>query len=116
QAHRSVSTAVRSKRGMFEYAQDVRVLGQDGIVRWSLRLHEEGQPLSAEAQAALSQTPLPDNTVVRPLGGMECAGCHPAHAMDVGEVMVVMNQPKLQSEVQSVFGRALLSLFVLGSL
>src|SRR5262249_22552855 len=114
-AHRSVTTALRSKGGLFEFARHVWVIDADATVRWSLHLGEEGRPMPDDARTAL-EGPAKSGTVVRALGGMECAGCHPAHAMDVGQVVVAMDHPQLQAEVQSVVGRALVSLFVLGSL
>ncbi|HEY8206074.1 MAG TPA: diguanylate cyclase, partial [Myxococcaceae bacterium] len=96
---------------LFAIARDVRVVGEDGVVRWSLSLDEEGQPLSPEAQAALrGGDDRWGDAVVRPLGGAECGGCHLAHAMDVGKVVVHIDQPNLRRAVGSVFGSAVMAL------
>lgn len=118
QAHRAVTTALRSSWTLFDIARDVRVLGHDGVVRWSLQLDEEGKPLPPEAQAALASGVGDQraDTVVRPLGGTECGGCHPAHAMDVGKVVVQIDQPTLRREVSSVFGSAATALVAFGLL
>jgi len=117
-AHRAVTTALRSSWTRFDIARDVRVLGPDGVVRWSLQLDEEGKPLPPDERASLASG-VEDgraDTVVRPLGGLECGGCHPANALDVGKVMVRINESKLRREVSSVFGSAVMALVAFGLL
>ncbi len=114
-AHRSVTEVVRSHWKMFRYVSDLRILDRRGVVRWSRRIEEEGKTLP-DAARLLSVGPETHSgergaEVVRPLGGMACAGCHPGEAtMKAGVLQLTIDQTALKAEVRSVFEGAMSSL------
>ncbi|MDQ3266581.1 MAG: diguanylate cyclase [Myxococcota bacterium] len=119
EAHRSVTQALRSDWSMFQYVQELRILDRQGTVSWSRKLEEEGRPLPG-AEQILGRSTRVEGTrdgqwqIVRPLGGVACAGCHPTHTMKVGVLALTINQPKLQQEVTGVFQSALAAVLIFG--
>jgi diguanylate cyclase (GGDEF)-like protein len=118
-AHRGVSDAFRSDSRLLQDVGVMRVLDRDGKVRWSRRVEEVGQrwPDAQRLLAAPAGSRVTVHSgateVVRPLGGVECAGCHAAHALDLGVLQLTLEGPKLQQDVGEVFTRALWSLLAL---
>ncbi|MHB8873924.1 MAG: GGDEF domain-containing protein [Myxococcaceae bacterium] len=113
--HRSVTEAFRSDWKMFRHVSHLRVLDGQGIVRWSRKVEEEGKPLPGAERllAAGSEAVVGERgraEVVRPLGGLACAGCHAGVTnMKVGVVQLAIDEPSLQREVTRLFGIALWS-------
>lgn len=119
EAHRSVTQALRSDWSMFQYVQELRILDRQGAVAWSRKLEEEGRPFPGAEKILAKSTRVEGSRdgqweIVRPLGGVACAGCHPAHTMKVGVLALTINQPKLQREVTSVFQSALAAVLIFG--
>lgn len=112
-AHRAVSEAFRSDWSVFGYVEDLRVLDRAGVVRWSRRIEEEGRrlPDSDRILAAATSLTMIDGRraeLVRPLGGVACAGCHAGEAtMRAGVVHLTIDEPALRREVADVFQKAL---------
>lgn len=117
--HRSVTQVFRSDWPLFQYVQDMRVLDRTGKVRWSRRIEEEGAPLP-DAEWMLARSSRVEafregqTEILRPLGGVACAGCHEQHALKVGVLHLSINQPKLQQEVTDVFSAALAAVLIFG--
>ncbi|MFZ5471293.1 MAG: diguanylate cyclase [Myxococcota bacterium] len=126
--HRSVTEAMRSDWKMFRYVSGLRIVDRRGVVRWSRRVEEEGKPHpeSTRLLAVGPQTVQVDTSpalpvlggksrieLVRPLGGMACAGCHTGQTtMKVGVLQLTIDEPKLHQQVQSVFRGALYSVLL----
>ena len=116
--HRAVNEAFRSDWKLFRHVSNLRVLDSHGTVHWSRDAQEEGKPLAgAERLTAVSTETVTTEGghawVVRPLGGMACAGCHTGElAMKVGVLEVAIDQPSLQREVTRVFSAAMWSVLL----
>lgn len=122
-AHRSVTSLVRGSWGALSLASGIRVIDNDGIVRWSKEIEEEDQRLVDSAR--LLQTRREQATfagpswlwpwgkggggeVLYPLGGVSCAECHPSGpVMQRGVLQVTVGESALRAQVQEVFTSAL---------
>ncbi len=109
-AHRAVHAAVRADASKFRYLKELRVLDRAGVVRWSRRVEEEGKRWP-DADRLLKIGPEAHFTpaaggaeVVRPLGGIACAGCHVGETtMKVGVLQLTLDEPSLRQEMTGVF-------------
>ncbi len=121
-AHRSVTNAVRSDWSALKLVSELRIVGHDGVVRWSRRVEEEDRPhpdaarlarvTAGRATFAGPAGPWPwsgggGGEVVYPLGGAACGGCHTGEAtMHTGVLQLVIGESALRREVADVFSRA----------
>jgi len=122
-AHKAVTQAVRQGLSLQKRISELRILDRDGTVRWSRRIEEEDKVLSdAERLLSVPSTvtfepaarwpwEAPDRTageVVRPLGGVACAGCHHGEAtMRAGVLQLTVEERSLRQEVTAAFLSAL---------
>ncbi len=113
-AHRAVTTAVRSNWAALKPVSQLRIVGTDGVVRWSRKVEEEDKPLPGAAAllAVSAESSKLDadrgGEVVLPLGGVACAGCHTGEqTMHSGALQLTIDEPALREEVSSVFEHAL---------
>ncbi len=104
--HRAVAAAMRADGQPMGHVRDLRILGRDGVVRWSRRVEERGTR-HAEAERILRLEAVPGREVIRPLGGMECASCHTKDAFLVGALELSIDEPKLVRDVSSLYRSAL---------
>ncbi len=114
--HRAVTDAFRSNWSTFRNVADLRVLDRQGVVRWSRKIEEEGRllPDAPRVLSAANAGPMSlenhRTEVVRPLGGMACAGCHQGEStMKAGVIQLTIDEPSLYQEVTSLFREALSS-------
>lgn len=128
--HQAVVESIRGNPKILRHVSELRVVDRQGVVRWSKRIEEEGRPVVDFARLSRSPvetvaleesgSPLPflgEGTaraeVIRPLGGMACAGCHTGEStMRVGVLQLVIDSPELRREVGTVFRDALASILV----
>ncbi len=130
-AHRAVTNAVRSHWGALKLVTDLRIIGADGVVRWSRRIEEEDKPWPAAerllatgaGQASFDGPARPwpwssgaGGEVIYPLGGVACGGCHTGPStLRTGVLQLTVDEPALRGEVAKVFANAswFITLFVL---
>ncbi len=127
-AHKAVTAALRSNWSALKPVAQLRILDNQGVVRWSRRIEEEdrlldgAQPLLA-VTSGTSRFDAPSSVwpwspggggeVVLPLGGVACAGCHTGETtMHAGVLQLTVDEPSLREEVSEVFERALGSVMV----
>jgi diguanylate cyclase (GGDEF)-like protein len=110
-AHRSVNVMMRSNWQTFQSLAQLRVVNAEGVVRWSREASEENKKLPdwvLPSGSATGSVQTKGNLIQlsRPLGGMDCAGCHPDHAMTVGTLLLSARKPRLQEELTGAFETA----------
>lgn len=128
QAHRSVAQVVRSDWKAFRFIGELRIVDRNGVVRWSRKVEEEGKPHPEAARLLAvgpetireeqpSAVPMLGGRrrleLVRPLGGVACAGCHTGEStMKAGVLQFTIDEPTLRMKVQELFSGALSSLLI----
>jgi diguanylate cyclase (GGDEF)-like protein len=121
-AHRAVTNAVRSDWSAMKLVTDLRIVGRDGVVRWSRRIEEEDRAFPdaerlrdvnvGRATFETSQSLWPwsgggGGEVVYPLGGVACGGCHTGDStMRAGVLQLTIGESALRREVADVFSNA----------
>jgi diguanylate cyclase (GGDEF)-like protein len=129
-AHRAVTGTVRSDWASMGVVLDLRIIGHDGVVRWSKKIEEEDKPwpgaaelLATPASTSTMGTPswIPLRTgggggeVIYPLGGVSCAGCHRGEStLKAGVLALRVDEPALTRQVNDIFLRALAAVVALG--
>ncbi|MBX7113012.1 MAG: diguanylate cyclase [Myxococcaceae bacterium] len=120
EVHDAVTNAVRSDWKAVRHLSSIRIIDRNGVVRWSKKIEEEDHPL-ADAPRLLAATAIrvdqsvapsgktsAGSEVVYPLGGVACAGCHAGEAtLRTGVLQVVLDEPSLRLEMNSIFKEAL---------
>ena len=102
--HRAVSQTMRSGWAAQSNISSLRILGTDGVVRWSRRVEEEDKPGSALPAVAAGK----GARVELPLGGVACAGCHVGEStMRTGVLQLTVEEATLQQQVAGGFIAAL---------
>ncbi len=105
--HRAVTQTMRSGWATQANISSLRILGANGIVRWSRNVEEEDKP-SGPRPAVTGGT-----EVVLPLGGVACAGCHVGEAtMRAGMLQLRVHEASLQQSVAGGFIQALMILLL----
>jgi diguanylate cyclase (GGDEF)-like protein len=98
---------ISAMHGDFQILEDVgalRVIGRDGVIRWSRKVEEQGERLPGAAQLlsapARGRAEEAAGEYVRALGGLACARCHTAgDPFMLGVVQVVVPRSAAAGEV-----------------
>jgi diguanylate cyclase (GGDEF)-like protein len=107
--HREVVSTLQTHWRSPGAVDNVRVVNRAGIVRWSRRTEEQGQPATGFEKAWLEgpQGTLHENTFTLPVGGASCAACHVGDSMHLGAVQLQLAPPKRLGELDEIYRLAM---------
>ncbi len=105
--HGHIGALLESEHRLLESVQALRVVDDQGIIRWSRHPAEQGGHV-ADAQRLLATPPegamFPESgEYVRPLGGQACARCHGDKGARRGAVQVSITKPRQVEDVGRFF-------------